>query len=32
MQTTWLVRDAAPDPAARHGQVPDFDAVRLPEA
>lgn len=29
MQTTWLVRDAAPDPAARHRQVADFDAIRV---
>jgi len=27
MSTTWLVRDAVPDPAAAHPQVADFDAV-----
>jgi enolase-phosphatase E1 len=29
METTWLVRDAAPDPAARHRQVASFDAIGL---
>ena len=30
MQTLWLVRDGSADPAARHRQVRDFDAVSVP--
>jgi len=30
MHTTWLVRDATPDPAAAHPQFSDFDAIELP--
>lgn len=29
MQTTWLVRDGTPDPAAAHPQVANFDAIRI---
>ena len=29
MQTAWLVRDGTPDPAARHPQFTDFDAIRV---
>ena len=31
MHTTWLVRDATPDPAATHPQASDFDAIVLPD-
>jgi enolase-phosphatase E1 len=30
LQTTWLVRDARPDPAAAHPQVADFDGIHIP--
>ncbi len=30
MHTLWLVRDGAPEPAAGHRQVKDFDAILLP--
>jgi enolase-phosphatase E1 len=31
MYTTWLVRDATPDPAAAHPQVSYFDAIEFPD-
>ncbi len=29
LQTTWLVRDGHPDPAAAHPQVADFDGIHI---
>lgn len=31
MHTTWLVRDATPDPLATHVQASDFSAIELPD-